>query len=278
MASYTLIRTEADVDSFSEAVAGASVVAIDCEGCDLSRVGTIELLSLAVTRDQVFLFDFQVKDPVLKERQLAVVKRVLENEDVTKVVHDCRQDCDALHKLYDVTVTNIFDTQLAHQEILGATVRKGLNDVLRYYGCSINTERELFPIDYKKTPNFWAKRPLTEQMLKYAAGDVAELLTLYKNQMNKLDLRTPIVNEKSNAAATEFISMKKHKVVQVPTSLIGKVIGTGGKNIDAMAAKSKCQIHKVTGGFLVVGHLDSDITLAEKLIIAEMNRPRNSYW
>ena len=47
-------------------------------------------------------------DGILKE-----LKSVLEDADVTKVIHDCRQDSAALWYQFGIKLNNIFDTQVS---------------------------------------------------------------------------------------------------------------------------------------------------------------------
>ena len=63
-------------------------VALDCEGVNLNRLGSVELISLGFSPMEVFLVDVGGEpDPdILK----AVKELCFEDAKVTKIVHDCR--------------------------------------------------------------------------------------------------------------------------------------------------------------------------------------------
>ena len=96
--AYTLVKTSEDISDFILAMEEANIIALDCEGVELSRFGTVQIVSIAVDpvhgHGRAFLFDLKLKDSEINERQVEVLKRVLENEDITKVMFDCHQDCD----------------------------------------------------------------------------------------------------------------------------------------------------------------------------------------
>ena len=64
-----------------------SRVAFDCEGVDLSRLGTVEIVSICFPTREVFLVDFgQSPCPQV----VRAVNRLMESTSVTKIIHDCR--------------------------------------------------------------------------------------------------------------------------------------------------------------------------------------------
>jgi hypothetical protein len=68
-------------------------VVLDAEGVDLSREGAISIVQLA-TREHRFIFD--VLDKNADDSLVAWLRGILEDETVTKIIHDCRMDSDAL--------------------------------------------------------------------------------------------------------------------------------------------------------------------------------------
>jgi exonuclease 3'-5' domain-containing protein 1 len=96
-----------------------SIVAFDLEGINLSRVGTVELVTLAFGEcsdgeDSVFLVDVSTKNPQGRSERIAALKKLLESNKVKKIIHDCRMDCDALVHLHGIRVQNIHDTSIYH--------------------------------------------------------------------------------------------------------------------------------------------------------------------
>ena len=62
-------------------------IVFDCEGVDLGRLGSVELISICFSSMEVFLVDFG-KRP---DRDiLRAVKDLLEDTKVIKIIHDCR--------------------------------------------------------------------------------------------------------------------------------------------------------------------------------------------
>jgi len=124
-------------------------VAFDCEGVNLSRIGTVDLVSLSFEhpmdgndKGAVFLVDAttQQKDGHHKER-IHALKTLLESKQARKIIHDCRTDCDALYHLHGIRVVNVHDTSCFHAAETGKE-RASLNTVLSYHGLSRNVVRD----------------------------------------------------------------------------------------------------------------------------------------
>lgn len=85
------------------------LLAVDCEGVDLSRKGTLTIITVA-TEEKVYIFD------VLELGKRATVRsglrEILDNKSCTKLMFDCRQDSDALWHQLNVRLTGVLDLQL----------------------------------------------------------------------------------------------------------------------------------------------------------------------
>ena len=101
---------------------------VDLEGNDLSRNGTLSLVTILVEpRHTVHLIDvktlgaaaFTISDPNGKS-----IQQILESKDVTKVFFDIRNDSDALFSLFGICVAGIEDVQL--MEVASRTSSKRL--------------------------------------------------------------------------------------------------------------------------------------------------------
>src|SRR5205823_8953037 len=93
---------------------------------------------------------------------------VLESPAVQTVFHDADYDLRLLQQDYGWHVRNIFDTRVAAQ-LLGIRAF-GLAALLeRYFGVKL---------DKKHQRADWSMRPLTREMLNYAAQDTMHLLGL----------------------------------------------------------------------------------------------------
>ncbi|XP_069960488.1 uncharacterized protein [Cherax quadricarinatus] len=112
------------------------------------------------------------------------------------VAHDCRGDAGALYHQFGVTLNNVFDTQAAHavlqQQETGKPVYKvkniSLNTLCRSYNAPVNPRKDQMKNVYRRDQRFWARRPLSEDMIVYAAYDVVALVpTVYDAMKRQLD-------------------------------------------------------------------------------------------
>eukprot|EP00252_Welwitschia_mirabilis_P002421 TRINITY_DN12368_c0_g1_i1.p1 TRINITY_DN12368_c0_g1~~TRINITY_DN12368_c0_g1_i1.p1 ORF type:complete len:317 (-),score=77.20 TRINITY_DN12368_c0_g1_i1:302-1252(-) len=167
------------------------VIGFDCEGVDLAREGRLCIMQLAF-EDAVYLVDVVEGGELLMQ----ACKPALESMHVTKVVHDCKRDSEALYFQYGIKLNNVVDTQIAYSLIEEQEGRKwtpddyisfvGLLADPRYCGISYVEKEEVRNL-LRQDQEFWAHRPLTEMMKKAAADDVRFLLHIYNRMMEKLD-------------------------------------------------------------------------------------------
>jgi ribonuclease D len=94
---------------------------------------------------------------------------VLADPAVEIVLHAGRQDVAILRREWRTEVTNVFDTQVA-AGFAGFSAQAGYNGLLH----------DVLRIRLPKTASFtrWDARPLTDEQLRYARGDVEHLLPL----------------------------------------------------------------------------------------------------
>ncbi|KAM7345279.1 egl_like_exo domain-containing protein isoform 1-T2 [Cochliomyia hominivorax] len=164
------------------------VISLDCEGINLGVKGEITLIEIGTTRGEAFIFDVRTCPEMINDGGL---KALLEHENVIKVVHDCRNDAVNLYLQFGILLRNVFDTQAAHAIVQyqenGKQVYKAkyisLNSLCEQYNAPINPIKEQLKQIYRRDQKYWAKRPLTREMLLYAAGDVLVLINdqLYGN-------------------------------------------------------------------------------------------------
>ncbi|KAK9834996.1 hypothetical protein WJX81_003102 [Elliptochloris bilobata] len=176
----------------------AKTLALDCEGVSLSRSGRLCLVQLCAAHT-TYIFDF-VEAAGDMRAMAGTLKAVLEDDSVQKVVHDGRQGAAALFYQHGIRAANVFDTQVAygwliHQHALAGLGgppphrhRMSLDGLLQKFGMApleLKADmHKLLAID----PSIWERRPLSEEMLAYAANDVASLLTLADKLRTQLGL------------------------------------------------------------------------------------------
>src|SRR3954462_7782554 len=162
-----------EIDRFLEEISGVTELALDTEGASFHRfLDRIYLLQVS-TREQSAIIDpLPIGAP-------AGLGRVLESNEVEVVFHDADYDLRLLHQDYGWHVTNIFDTRIAAQ-LLGIK-SFGLAALLeQYFGVKL---------DKKHQRADWSMRPLTADMLDYAAQDTRFLLQLKDQMKSELERR-----------------------------------------------------------------------------------------
>lgn len=168
---------------------------VDLEGNDLSRNGTLSLITILVEpRHTVHLIDVKTLGAAAFTTQDSsgkTIQQILESETVIKVFFDIRNDSDALFSLFGVRVAGIEDVQL--MEVASRTSSKRLLN-----GLAKCIERDA-PISYTDKQGWRAvkdeghrlfdparggsfavfdERPLTPAMQKYCVQDVLHMPAL----------------------------------------------------------------------------------------------------
>ena len=150
------------VDRFLAGIRSERALALDTEGASFHRfVDRIYLLQLS-TRDRTAVIDpLPIGTPT-------ALGALLEDPAVEIVIHDADYDLRLLHQDYGWHVRTIFDTRIAAQ-LLGLKAF-GLAALLeRYFGIRLEKKHQRAD---------WSMRPLTRDMLEYAAQDTMHLLPL----------------------------------------------------------------------------------------------------
>lgn len=106
---------------------------------------------------------------ISNQRKLA---DITENEDILKVMFAAGTDLSLLQNSIGITITSLFDLSLAAKslEIKGLSLSSVLE---KFFGIKMEQKNK-----FQKAN--WLKRPLKDDMIEYAAGDVLHLLELKK--------------------------------------------------------------------------------------------------
>lgn len=143
-------------------------LAIDTEFVGEGRYLTELCLVQVAVRDPEGEEDIvELVDPIEGDGPVAPLADVLADPGVEIVLHAGRQDVALLKRCWDTRVTNIFDTQVA-AAFAGMRAQIGYDAMLR----------KLLGVSLPKGASFthWDRRPLTDEQLRYARGDVLHLL------------------------------------------------------------------------------------------------------
>ena len=157
-----LVQSQAELESLFQRFSGEPLLAVDTEAASFHRFhDRIYLLQLSTRRETA------VVDP-LAVASLEPLAAVLRDSEVEIVFHDADYDLRLLQMEYGFTATNLFDTRIAAQLLNEPGV--GLAALLeKYFGVRL---------DKRFQRADWSARPLSPEMLEYAAADTHYLPAL----------------------------------------------------------------------------------------------------
>src|SRR5947209_5311378 len=163
----------AAVERFLEEIHDVKELALDTEGASFHRfLDRIYLLQIS-TRERNAIID---PLPIGSPPKLGAL---LQDTNVEVVFHDADYDLRLLHQDYGWHVTSIFDTRVAAQ-LLG----------IKSFGLAALLEQYFdVKLDKKHQRADWSMRPLTPDMLEYAAQDTRYLLQLRDHMKSELERR-----------------------------------------------------------------------------------------
>ena len=157
-----LIETEAALADLAGRLRGEPLLAVDTEAASFHRyLDRVYLLQIS-SRDET-----AVVDP-LATGGLAPIGELLAEPGLEIVFHDADYDLRLLNREYGFTAQNLFDTRIAAQLLNEPGI--GLAALLEKY-VGIKLDKRFQRAD-------WSARPLSADMLAYAAADTHYLLQL----------------------------------------------------------------------------------------------------
>ncbi|MDT4761071.1 HRDC domain-containing protein [Sphaerochaeta sp. PS] len=148
---------------------GITTIAMDFEGeFNLHIYGEHLCLVQVFDGELYYILDpFKVSVPALKQ--------FLEDSDLEKIMFDCASDSALVRKGYDISLANIYDIRVPALA-LGYT-----GNLTGLVAMHLGVQDEV-PVGNKKKNQMtnWLKRPLKDDQIQYALGDVAYLFSLKK--------------------------------------------------------------------------------------------------
>ena len=162
-----------EVDRFLSEISDVKELALDTEGASFHRfLDRIYLLQISTRKHSAIIDPLPIGSP-------AKLGELLQSNAVEVVFHDADYDLRLLHQDYGWHVTNIFDTRVASQ-LLG----------IKSFGLAALLDQYFdVKLDKKHQRADWSMRPLTPDMLEYAAQDTRYLLQLKDQMKGELERR-----------------------------------------------------------------------------------------
>ncbi|TAL30592.1 MAG: ribonuclease D [Alphaproteobacteria bacterium] len=208
----TLITTSKDLKSLCTRLKKADFVTVDTEFIrEKTYWPHLCLIQVAGQDDEAYAID-----PLAEDMDLEPFYELMQNKEVLKVFHACRQDLEIFFNEGGKLPTPIFDTQVAAM-VCG-------------YGEQVSYEvlvNSILKKHLDKSSRFtdWAQRPLTSKQLKYALADVTHLRKIFlklaerienlertswiRDEMKKLSNKENYINRPEDA--WERIKLPNHK-------------------------------------------------------------------
>ena len=162
-----------EVDRFLSEISDVKELALDTEGASFHRfLDRIYLLQISTRKHSAIIDPLPIGSP-------PKLGQLLQSKAVEVVFHDADYDLRLLHQDYGWHVTNIFDTRVASQ-LLG----------IKSFGLAALLDQYFdVKLDKKHQRADWSMRPLTPDMLEYAAQDTRYLLRLKDEMKGELERR-----------------------------------------------------------------------------------------
>lgn len=205
------------------------VLAVDVEGIDLGRHGQISLVQIA-TPTQCFVLDVLGKSA--DDALVQWLRSVLEDSSITKIIHDCRMDADALLHCLGIHLCNVHDTSQWHKAAVGVP-DVSLNYLMQWAGRAQNNARD--GNVYKNNHAFWGQRPLTDAMISWASGDVVGLFDIYAKQCT-IPAKKQDRARKMSQAALEWARQAQTRPFTV--RCMPEFVGRQGRNLRALRERT----------------------------------------
>jgi ribonuclease D len=200
-----LTRTD-EVEELAAELATFTQIAVDLEADSMHHYQEKVCLLQFTAGERTVLLD------PLAGADLSSLRPLMANPGIRKLFHAADYDIRCLARDFAIEIAGLFDTMISSQ-FLGEE-KFGLADVLgKYFGLELDKQ-------YQRAD--WTRRPLSPEMVKYAAGDtryLAELVVILEEKlasMGRLDW-----------VAEEFTLLEKARFAENEGPLCLRVKGAG---------------------------------------------------
>ncbi|MQG38253.1 MAG: ribonuclease D [SAR202 cluster bacterium] len=162
-----------DVLKFCDTASKSNFVAVDTEFVREKTYWPILCLIQIATKDQAVAID-----PLAKGIDLQPVYELMRNKSVLKVFHAASQDMQIMFNASGQVPSPVFDTQIG-------AMFSGYGDQPSYATLVQKILGE--SIDKRSQMTDWSRRPLTNDQIEYAIGDVTHLIHVYNRLISELE-------------------------------------------------------------------------------------------
>ncbi len=159
-----IINKSTQLDVAVREMAGSTALAIDTESNSFHRYPEQLCLIQVATRAKIYIID------TIYLKDVSSLEKVLENNSIIKVIHGADYDIRCLDRHCGFRIRRLYDTNVAARfaGISQVSLAALLKDLM---GITIGKSKRLQLAD-------WGRRPLSDEAVDYAAGDVRYLHAL----------------------------------------------------------------------------------------------------
>ncbi len=201
-----ILTTTEQVVEFAAGLTRHAVIAVDLEADSMHHYQEKVCLLQFTAERQTLLID------PLAGADLSALRPVMADPQIRKIFHAADYDIRCLARDFAIEISGLFDTMICCQFI--GEERFGLADILgKYFGLELDKK-------YQRAD--WTRRPLSPEMIRYAAGDTECLQQLVE-----------ILEEKVKAlgrhdwVAEEFSLLEKARFAELAGPLCLRFKGAG---------------------------------------------------
>ena len=168
---YEIIDTGEALAQLVGAIENEKTIGVDLEADSMYHFKEkVCLIQMAAANLNVVI------DPLVTE-DLSELRPIFKRHDIRKIFHGADYDIRSLYRDFDITINNLFDTELASR-------------FLGYPETSLEAVLKIkfdVSLDKKFQRKDWSKRPLRRDMVAYAAKDARYLLPLAQTLTAELE-------------------------------------------------------------------------------------------
>jgi ribonuclease D len=239
-----ILTTTEQVEELAGVLRRERVIAVDLEADSMHNYREKVCLLQFSTENETVLID------PLAGADLASLKGVMGDRSIRKIFHAADYDIRCLARDFDIEIAGLFDTMISSQ-FLGEE-RFGLADMLKKH-FDVDLDKQYQRAD-------WSKRPLSDGMIRYAAGDTSYLHELCRILEGRLEEKGRLEWVEEEFRILEKVRFTVHSG---PEFLRFKGAGTLGRRQlavaeellqwrDKEAQRRDCPLYKVLGNKVVL--------------------------